>query len=110
MTEQGTFRFGLADVTKPLLSVSEIVSKGHEVVLRADGGYIAVHGASGRTRRVPLKLHQGVFTVELKPIAGGNGRAADSGRPNRGGTLSLSPVDVDAAPGGSGFHGQARRP
>jgi len=127
-TQHGVFRFGLADVTKPLLSVGEIVAKGHDVVMRADGGYIAIRKAGRIVRRVPMKLQKGVFTLELKP-APGNGSARQKPAPGNGSArqlaapqaaagrqgistqnrfAALSPIDEeDEAPEAAPFPGQA---
>ena len=96
ITEQGAFCFGLADVTKPLLSVGEIVAEGHVVVMRPDGGYIAVRRPNGEARRIPMKLQKGVFTVELKPLD-----------PVK--TTTLSPVDEETEVESAPFQGPAVR-
>jgi len=66
-TQHGVFRFGLADVTKPLLSVGEVVAKGHTVVMNADGGYPEIKTPTGERKRVPMKHQDGVFVIELRP-------------------------------------------
>jgi len=98
-TQHGVFRFGLADVTKPLLSVGDIVAKGHDVLMRADGGYIVVRKNGKIVRRVPLKLQKGVFTLELKQRPGSGTVLKQP--PARQGTntwnrfSALSPVDEE---------------
>ena len=76
--------------------MSEIVAKGHVVVMRPDGGYIAVKRPNEAIRRIPMKLQNGVFTVELKPL--------ETVR-----TATLSPVDEEAREGSAPFQGPAVR-
>ena len=64
------------------MSVGEMVAKGHAVVMRPDGGYIAVRRPNGVIYRIPMKLQKGVLTVELKPL--------DVAK-----TAALSPVDEE---------------
>ena len=70
VTRDGVFRFGLADVTRPLLSAGELVDKGHTIVLTQAGGHIAVRDASGVVvKRLKLSRRRGVFVVSLAPRA-----------------------------------------
>ena len=68
VTKDGVFRFGLADVTRPLLSAGELVDKGHTITLNRAGGHIAVRDASGVVvKRLRLTRQRGVFVVSLTP-------------------------------------------
>jgi hypothetical protein len=96
-TQHGVFRFGLADVTKPLLSVGEVVAKGHTVVMNADGGYIEIKDpTTGERKKVPMKLQDGVFVIELRP------RRIPPKQ-----TVQLMPVAIEEA--ASPFHRQIPR-
>jgi hypothetical protein len=95
-TQHGVFRFGLADVTKPLLSVGEVVAKGHTVVMNADGGYTEIKAPTGERKRVPMKHQDGVFVIELRP------RRAPPKQ-----TVQLMPVATEEA--ASPFHRQIPR-
>ena len=70
ITKDGVFRFGLANVTRPLWSAGEFVDKGHTIVLNQAGGHIAVRDASGEVvKRLKLSRKRGVFVVTLTPRA-----------------------------------------
>ena len=97
VTSDGVFRFGLADVTRPLLSAGEVVGRGHSIVMNQDGGAIILRNPAGRAlRKIPLQRRGGVFTLRLEP------RAADlrapSPQPRDGAALmgrrSSAPAEV----------------
>ena len=63
--------FQIAEVEKPLISVSALAAAGHAVRLDPDGGHIQ-HLASGRT--LPLTWKNGVFVLQMRvPTAGASG-------------------------------------
>ena len=56
-------RFQMADVAKPLMSVSKICDRGNTVVFEKTGGYIV--GPTG-SRRIPFQRKGGVYVLPTK--------------------------------------------
>ena len=57
----GRIMFQVANITKPLVSVSKLVDDGHQVVFDEKASYI-IHKATGR--KMLLKRERGVFVVD----------------------------------------------
>ena len=73
------------------------MAKGHTVVMNADGGYIEIKDpTTGKRKKVPMKLQDGVFVIELRP------RRIPPKQ-----TVQLMPVAIEEA--ASPFHRQIPR-
>ena len=62
--------FHVADVKKPLASVSKIVEKGSSVHFTQEGSY--TQGANGE--RINLQLEGGVYVMDVSYLKGFSGR------------------------------------
>ena len=69
-TEHGNLRFdAVQDLVKPLLSVSELVKKGHSVIFAPSGAYIKLRRDKQRTVRWKLELERGVYVLNVPAAA-----------------------------------------
>ena len=71
--EKATVTFQVADVHKPILSVSALTAHGHNVGFTKDGGTITL-ARSGR--RIAFQRRDGVYKLEVL-MAPGKKRAAE---------------------------------
>ena len=60
-----TLNAQVTDVDTPLLSVSQVVMGGHNVVFSPEGSYIQLKGAQYAGKKLPLRLDGNVYKLKM---------------------------------------------